>query len=101
MEEICPAPCRRRRGKMRLMHDQGRFEALHREHAGILQKGVEQALSASGFDALAIHSGTPLKRTEADDQYWSLRPTPHFQHWAPLTEPGCLVVGRPGKKPLL
>ena len=83
------------------MLDKSRLEALHRTHVANLQAGVLQALSKAGYDALAIHSGTPLKRTEADDQYWPLRPTPHFQHWLPLSEPGCTLVVRAGKKPEL
>jgi Xaa-Pro dipeptidase len=58
-------------------------------------------LERSGFSALAIHSGTPEKRTEADDQYWPLRATPHFQHWLPLAEPGCLLIVEPGRRPVL
>src|SRR5207302_1123816 len=66
-----------------------------------LQRGVAAALEKTGFGALAIHSGSPVKRTEADDAYWSLRPTPHFQHWLPLAEPGGLLVVQPGKQPKL
>ena len=74
---------------------------LHREHVSALQRNVEVALGQTGFSSLAIHSGTPLKRTEADDQYWPLRVTPHFHHWLPLAEPGCVLLVRPGKKPAL
>src|SRR5438132_3237256 len=74
---------------------------LHRAHVEQLSREVAAALEKSGFDALAVHSGAPLKRTDADDQYWPLRPTPHFQHWLPLAEPGCLLVVVPGRKPFL
>src|SRR5712691_11507417 len=37
----------------------------------------------------------------ADDQYWPLRVTPEFQHWLPLSEPGCALVVEPGRKPRL
>ena len=40
-------------------------------------------------------------RGKYDDQYWPLRPCPHFQHWLPLPEAGCSVVVRPGRKPVL
>src|SRR2546423_1236730 len=60
---------------------------LHRAHVEQLSREVAAALEKSGFDALAVHSGAPLKRTDADDQYWPLRPTPHFQHWLPLEGP--------------
>src|SRR5437660_878657 len=75
--------------------------SLHRAHVESLQRGVAAALEKTGFGALAIHSGSPVKRTEADDAYWSLRPTPHFQHWLPLAEPGGLLVVQPGKQPKL
>ena len=75
--------------------------SLHRAHVEQLGTDTSAALEKTGFDALLIHSGTPLKRTEADDQYWPLRPTPHFQHWLPLAEPGCALLIVPGRKPHL
>ena len=74
---------------------------LHQAHVDQLSREVAAALDKTGFDALAVHSGAPLKRTGADDQYWPLRPTPHFQHWLPLAEPGCLLIVVPGRKPVL
>jgi Xaa-Pro dipeptidase len=74
---------------------------LHRAHVEQLSREVAAALEKTGFDALALHSGAPLKRTEADDQHWPLRPTPHFQHWLPLAEPGCLLILVPGRQPVL
>jgi Xaa-Pro dipeptidase len=75
--------------------------SLHRAHAAEIARGVALALENGGFTLLVVHSGTPLKRTAADDQYWPLRPTPHFQHWLPLAEPGCLLIVEPGKRPVL
>ena len=74
---------------------------LHRAHVGQLSRLTAEALERTGFSALVIHSGTPEKRTEADDQFWPLRATPHFQHWLPLAEPGCLLIVEPGHKPVL
>jgi len=74
---------------------------LHRGHVEELSQNIAAALEKTGFSALAVHSGAPLKRTDADDQYWPLRPTPHFQHWLPLAEPGCLLILVPGRKPVL
>jgi Xaa-Pro dipeptidase len=74
---------------------------LHRAHVGQVSQRVADALEKCGFTALTVHSGTPVKRTDADDQYWPLRPTPHFQHWLPLAEPGCLLIVVPGRKPVL
>jgi len=75
--------------------------SLHRAHVETLLAGTSAALSSCGFSALVIHSGTALKRTDTDDQYWPLRPTPHFQHWLPLAEPGCTLSIAPGRKPRL
>ena len=66
-----------------------------------LARRTAEALRENGLDAVAIHAGTPQKRTLADDQYWPLRPTPHFQHWAPLADPGSVVIVEAGKKPKL
>ena len=74
---------------------------LHRDHVARVLAGTSAALEKNGYAALLIHSGTPLKRTHADDQYWSLRTTPHFQHWLPLNEPGCVLLIEPGKTPRL
>lgn len=71
---------------------------LYRAHVSALDKGYAVALSAAGFDGVVIHSGTPTKRTNVDDQYWPLRPTPEFQHWVPLSEPHCYVIVEAGKK---
>src|SRR5712664_2777358 len=77
------------------------FKELHRRHIDAVSRGVGAALDKTGFAALMVHSGTPQKRTDADDQYWPLRPTPHFQHWLPLAEPGCLLIVLPGLRPVL
>src|SRR2546430_12161758 len=74
---------------------------LHRGHVEELSRNIAAALEKTGFSALAVHSGAPLKRTLADDQYWPLRPTPHFQHWLPLAEPACALLVVPGRKPHL
>ncbi|MGZ6123400.1 MAG: hypothetical protein ACXWLR_00480, partial [Myxococcales bacterium] len=75
--------------------------SLHRAHVQQLSRLVAAALERTGFSALVVHSGTPVKRTEADDQFWPLRVTPHFQHWMPLAEPGCLLIVAPSRKPIL
>ncbi|HET7787861.1 MAG TPA: M24 family metallopeptidase, partial [Myxococcales bacterium] len=75
--------------------------SLHRAHVAEIARSVGAALENLGFSRVVVHSGTPVKRTAADDQYWPLRPTPHFQHWLPLAEPGCLLVIEPGKRPVL
>ena len=69
---------------------------LYAAHVADLDRRYGAALAAAGFDAVVIHSGSAKKRTEFDDQYWPLRPTPHFQHWAPLVEADCALVVSPG-----
>jgi Xaa-Pro dipeptidase len=81
--------------------DKHQLTELHRAHVATLSERTAEVLRKQGLDAVVLHSGMPLKRTLADDQYWALRPTPHFQHWAPLAEPGCSVIVEPGKKPRL
>jgi Xaa-Pro dipeptidase len=77
------------------------FGNLYRAHVVELERGYARALEASGYDAVVIHSGTPKKRTEVDDQYWSLRPLPEFQHWLPLVWPDCALVIRTSQRPRL
>jgi Xaa-Pro dipeptidase len=71
------------------------------EHLAQLEPGYARVLADSGLDAVVIHSGAPKKRSEFDDQYWPLRPTPHFQHWLPLAAADCALVIAQGKKPKL
>ena len=69
------------------------------EHVQELQRRTADALEATGFEGLAIHSGTPF-RYFADDNHAPFRATPHFAHWVPLENPGNLLVIRPGERPL-
>jgi Xaa-Pro dipeptidase len=70
-------------------------------HTEDLARRYARALDASGYDAVVIHSGSLLARSAFDDQYWPLRPVPHFQHWAPLAEPDCAIVFQAGRRPAL
>ena len=79
----------------------GDLEALYARHVADLQARYEPLLARARFDAIAIHSGSPVKRSEFDDQFWPLRPTPHFQHWLPLLEPDCALIVRAGGRPQL
>ncbi|CAN5423100.1 Xaa-Pro dipeptidase [soil metagenome] len=74
---------------------------LHRTHVTSLQSAYERILSDTGQDAILIHGGSIQLKTNADDQYWPLRATPHFQHWLALSEAEAALLVRPGKKPLL
>jgi Xaa-Pro dipeptidase len=74
---------------------------LHREHVDALNARYAKAVADAGFDAVVIHSGSLKKKSDFDDQYWPLRPVPHFAHWAPLAQPDCAILVRPGKRPTL
>lgn len=77
------------------------FPALHRAHVEELGRRYAPLFARFGLDALVVHSGTAQKKTRYDDQYWPLRPNPHFQHWLALEEAGALLVVRPAGKPVL
>jgi Xaa-Pro dipeptidase len=81
--------------------DPSDLSRLHREHVAQLQRGAGAALEAEGYGAVALHSGTPQLRTRFDDRFWPLQPSPCFQHWLPLAEPGCVLVVAAGKQPIL
>src|SRR4051812_30971029 len=81
--------------------DKESLAELHRAHVASLAQRTGEVLRKNALDAVVLHAGSPLKRTLADDQYWPLRPTPHFQHWAPLADPGSAVIVEAGKKPKL
>lgn len=74
---------------------------LHRAHIAELERRYARALAEHGYDAIVIHSGRPKPRTEVDDQFWPLRPTPEFQHWLPLAQPDCALLVRVGQRPRL
>lgn len=71
----------------------------YRAHIAALTKSAHQALALEGFDAVALHSGTLVKKSEFDDQYWPMRAVPHFSHWAHLEWPDTVVHIEVGKKP--
>jgi Xaa-Pro dipeptidase len=77
------------------------LDRLYAAHVGALERGVARVLADERWDALVIHSGAPSPRSVYDDQSWPLRPCPHFQHWLALAEPDCLLVVRPGRRPVL
>ncbi|HET8940064.1 MAG TPA: Xaa-Pro dipeptidase [Polyangiales bacterium] len=77
------------------------MKQTYAQHLSQLEHSYGQVLAASGYDAVVIHSGSAKKRSEFDDQYWPLRPTPHFQHWLPLSAADCALIAFQGKKPKL
>lgn len=77
------------------------LDALYLDHVADLERRYAGVLSNERLDAVVIHSGSLVKRSQFDDQFWPLRPSPHFAHWLPLVEPECAVVFRPGQRPKL
>jgi Xaa-Pro dipeptidase len=74
--------------------------ATYPAHVAERRRLAEQALKETGFDALVIHSGSPLTYF-ADDQDAPFHTTPHFAHWVPLAGPGHLLAVAIGRKPVL
>jgi Xaa-Pro dipeptidase len=81
--------------------DREELRRTYADHVARLSEAYAEALDAVGFAAVALHSGALQKRAEADDQYWPLRPVPHFAHWLPLVAPDCALVVEPGRRPRL
>jgi Xaa-Pro dipeptidase len=77
------------------------LDLLYVAHVTNLERRVGTVLADQGWDVVAIHSGSLVKRSRFDDQLWPLRPCPSFQHWLPLSTPECLVIVRPPRKPVL
>jgi Xaa-Pro dipeptidase len=76
----------------------GALDRLYLDHVADLERRYAAVMEERGLDALVIHSGSPAKRSVFDDQYWPLRPVPHWQHWLPLAEADCALVVRPGAR---
>lgn len=77
------------------------LDTLYLAHVADLERRFARVLDAQGWDAVVIESGQARLCSKFDDQYWPLRPCPHFQHWLPLAEAECSLVVRPGRKPVL
>lgn len=77
------------------------LDALYVQHVRDLERRVSTVIQTTAFDAAIIHSGSLIKRSDFDDQFWPLRPVPHWQHWVPLAEPDCALVVRPGRRTTL
>lgn len=100
------ARCKRRPAYKRAMAtirwvDTPQLDLLYRAHVQDLAQRYGRVLEDTGWDAIAVHSGSLRKRSDFDDQTWPLRPVPHWQHWLPLAEPDGLLVVRAGARPKL
>jgi Xaa-Pro dipeptidase len=70
-------------------------------HLATVAARADDALSACGFEALAIFSGRPPNHF-LDDAGWPFKVNPHFKLWAPLTDaPESFVCHVPGRRPVL
>ena len=74
------------------------LDTLYRDHVQDLERRFAAVLEEQGLDAVVIESGTPAKRSRFDDQYWPLRPCPHFVHWVPLAEADAALVVHAGRR---
>ncbi len=77
------------------------LDRLYVGHVTDLMERYGRVLAAEGWDAVVIHSGSLQKRSAFDDQYWPLRPVPHWEHWLPLAEADDALVVRPDERPKL
>lgn len=68
---------------------------LYPAHLEIERRNIDQALAASGFEALAIFAGRQRAQF-LDDQPYPFKVNPHFKLWTPLQEAAdCWIVYRP------
>src|SRR5688500_6111035 len=74
------------------MIPRSRLLESYQSHLQHLRGAYDQALDAAGLDAVVPHSGTLARKSVFDDQYWSLKAVPEFQHWAPMPWPECAVL---------
>lgn len=83
------------------MLDRDELAGKYRRHVDALREATARALTESGFDGVVIHSGAPKPRSIFDDQFWPLRPVPHFHHWLPLETARSALLVEAGKRPRL
>lgn len=73
---------------------------LYAEHIAIRRARADEALAATGFEAMVVHAGTPY-RYWADDMDAPHHTAAHFAHWLPLAGSHHLLLVRSGDKPLI
>lgn len=73
----------------------------HALHLAEIRRRYDEALAATGFDAVVIGNGDAIP-VHGDDQHYPFRASPWLLQWAPLTRhPGACLVYRPGRAPRL
>jgi Xaa-Pro dipeptidase len=81
--------------------DTSGLAASYPKHISDLQSGYDEALDATGFDGVVLHSGRGLRQRAVDDQYWPIKVNPSFAQWVPLVDANTIVVIQKGAKPTL
>jgi Xaa-Pro dipeptidase len=75
------------------------LDDLYAEHLRTQMRRADAALSATGFEALVIHSGCPPTQF-LDDQTYPYKVNPHFKAWVPIVDnPQCVAIYAPGTRP--
>ena len=70
-------------------------------HLGIMDRRLEEALKAAGFDGAVIFAGDE-KTVFRDDQSYPFNAEPYFKAWLPLGDaPGSFLRLVPGQRPML
>jgi Xaa-Pro dipeptidase len=73
------------------------MNALYAAHLAIHRRRTDEAMAATGFDALAIYAGA-LRMQFLDDQPYPFKANPHFRLWTPLVDAAdCWIVYRPSQ----
>ncbi len=81
--------------------DAATLAPLYSDHVTELRRRTLEVCAAQGVDGVVIHSGSALKKSQYDDQHWSLVIVPTFRHWLPLAVENCALWVRPNGKPVL
>ena len=80
---------------------QASYRSLYPAHLDLMQQRWQRAMESEGFEAILVHSGTPIV-SFLDDYEYAFRPNPHFLQWLPLTHhPDCALLIAPGRRPRL
>ncbi|HZF27537.1 MAG TPA: Xaa-Pro dipeptidase [Gammaproteobacteria bacterium] len=70
-------------------------------HLAIMDRRLEEALTAAGFDGAVVFAGDE-QMVFRDDQPYPFSAEPYFKAWVPLTQaPGSFVRLVPGQRPML
>jgi Xaa-Pro dipeptidase len=81
--------------------DNDAYTQSYAKHIARLQGAYEEALEATGYSSVVLHSGRGLRQRAIDDQYWPLKVNPSFSQWVPLQNEDTMVVIQKGQKPTL